>query len=150
MTGTKRGGYEKHAKSATRSATMTGRTSVRKGQRQAPRQSLLQGLTPRPKPDPTLKPWPKDSVVIVAATPMTVNVAGIRERIVDKICSDCRCRLAVDNHSIRAAWEMPERQGRPLRFLCAGCCKGYDRSSIEKLIDNRTTKGGNEGTELDR
>lgn len=150
MTRTKRGGYEKHAKSVTRSATMTGRTSVRKGQRQAPRQSLLQGLTPRPKPDPNLKPWPQDSVVIVAATPMTVNVAGIREYIVDQICSDCRCRLAVDNYSIRVAMEMPERQRRPLKFICVPCCTQYDRSSIEKLIDNRTTKGGNQGTELDQ
>ena len=148
--GTKRGGYEKHAKSSTRSETMKGRVgNNQKGGKAPPRQSVLQGLTPRPKPDPNLKPWPNDSVVIVAATPLTVNVAGIREFIVDQKCSDCQCRLAVDNFSIRAAWEMPERRARPLRFLCVGCCQLYDRSSIEKLIDNRTTKGGNEGQQLD-
>lgn len=152
MTGTKRGGYEKHAKSSTRSETMKGRAgNNQKGGKAAPRQSVLQGLTPRPrpKPDPNLKPWPTDAVVIVAATPMTVKVAGLRGFIVDQQCSDCQCRLAVDNFSIRKAWEMPERQARPLRFLCVGCCQHYDRSTIQKLIDNRTTKGGNEGQQLD-
>lgn len=158
MTG-RRGGYAKSARpkngrissthSATRSATLKGRESKRKGEASVPRAAQLLGLTPRPKPDPNLKPWPKDCVQIVAATPMTVHVASIREQIVDKTCADCRCRLAVDNHSIRIAHELPERQRRPLRFICAKCCLTYDRSSIERLIDHRRTNGRNEGAELD-
>lgn len=147
MTQTKRG-RTKGTRSEARSAALKGRESKRKGQKSVPRASQLQGLIPRPKPDPNLKPWPNDCLVVVASTPLTVNVKGIREYIVDQTCADCSCRLSVDNFSIRTAWEMPERQRRPLRFICVQCCLLYDRSSIEKLVDNRTTRGGNEGTEL--
>lgn len=86
---------------------------------------------------------------IVASTPATVNVRGIREKIVDEKCADCGQRLAVDSYSIRVAWEIPQRQGRPLKFICVDCCLKYDRKSIEFLVDLRQTKGTNKGNQLD-
>ena len=107
------------------------------------------GLPVRPKPDPTLRPWPSDVVQIVAATPATVNVRGIRGKITDGSCADCDARLAYDSKSIEDALALPQRQGRPLRFICVQCCLKYDRSKIECLIDQRTTRGTNEGNSLD-
>ena len=137
-------------KSRSRSSTLKGRTSPNKGKsRGQPRQSVTVGLTPRPKPDPTKKPWPRDCVTIVAATPATLNVRGITGTVTDQICAECTTRLAVDSDEIARAWAMPERQGRPLRFICVKCFVQYDRSSIERLIDRRTTRGTNEGNLLD-
>lgn len=133
---TRRGSH--HRKSETRSVTLSGRESGRKNTRQLPIASRTVGLTPRPKPDPNLRPWPKDCVQIVASTPETVNVRGIKGRITDQICADCRTRLAVDSWTIDYANAMPERDGRPLRFICINCCvTKYDRNTITKLIDHR-------------
>lgn len=87
--------------------------------------------------------------MIVAATPATVNVRGIIGHMVDQQCADCDTRLALDSESIAAAWAMPVRQGRPLRFICVECFSTYDRKSIEHLIDRRTTKGSNERSDVD-
>ncbi len=138
------------SKSLSRSSTLRRRQSPNKGKtRGQPRQSLTVGLPQRPTPDPTLNPWPDDCVQIVAATPATINVRGIRGQITDQICADCAARLAVDSWSIETAWAMPERQRRPLRFICVKCCLTYDRSMIEHLVDQRCTKGTNEGNQLD-
>lgn len=154
----KRGGYTKTARRKigridvaqreNRTSSLKGRESGRKAKKQLPRQSLIVGLIAQPKPNPNLKPWPHDCVQIVAATPMTVDVAGIRDFIVDEFCADCSCRLAVDNFSITQTMELPERQQRPLRFICVPCYQTYDRSQIKTLIDNRRAKPRNEGTEL--
>lgn len=69
--------------------------------------------------------------------------------MVDQQCADCGTRLALDSESIASAWAMPQRQGRPLRFICVECCLTYDRKSIEHLVDHRTAKGTNEGNDLD-
>lgn len=138
MTGNRRGRIST-TKSETRSAALSGRSSGRKGKRDIPRQSQVVGLPARPKVDPNLKPWPNDCVLIVASTPAKVNVAGIREQIVDQYCSDCHVRLAVDSFSIRKGMDMPERCRRPLRFLCTDCFQQYDRSGIDVLCDLRRT-----------
>jgi len=142
-------GAKSSTKSETRSATLKGRPSRRKGQRSIPRSAQVVGLVRQPKPDPRLIPWPADCVQIVAATPATVNVRGIRGRITDQVCADCQARLAVDSFTISTAWAMPERMRRPLRFICVDCFSRYDRNMITHLVDHRRTSGANEGTQLD-
>lgn len=138
------------SRSATRSDSLKGRESGRKNQRQLPVQSRTVGLPMRPKPDPALRPWPHDCVQIVAATPSTVNVRGIKGTITDQRCADCDCRLAVDSFTIQTALEMPERNRRPLKYICVSCCvQLYDRSTITLLVDHRQKGGTNEGTQLD-
>jgi hypothetical protein len=114
-----------------------------------PRSEQIVGLKRQPSPDPTKKRWPGDVIQIVAATPATVNVRGIRGTITDQICADCGVRLAVDSFTIETAEAMPERNRRPLRFICASCCLNYDRTTIQLLIDHRSTAGMNEGNQLD-
>jgi hypothetical protein len=147
---TRRNGRISSTKSQTRSDALRGRPSKRTGQKNVPRSAQVVGLIPRPKPDPTLRPWPSNCVQIVAATPERVNVRGIRGKIVDHVCAECQCRLAVDSFTIQTNWDMPERQRRPLRFICVQCCVSrYDRNSISLLIDQRNSTGNNEGIQLD-
>lgn len=100
------------------------------------RSAQLQGLKRPPQPDPRLRPWPVDCVTIVAATPGTVNVRGIRGEIRDGQCADYGTRLSVDSASISMALSLPAREGRPLRTICADCCLQYDRTGVQ-IIDNR-------------
>ena len=120
--------------------TPTRNTGRRYKTRQINIASRLNNVKQIPRPDPRLKPWPKNCVQIVAATPATVNVRGIREHITDQICHDCKTRLAVDSYSIRQALELPQRQGRPLRYICLNCFARYDRKTIDHLIYNRAPK----------
>ncbi len=103
--------------------------------------------------DPSsLKPWPSDCVQIVAATYKTVNLAGIRGRVSRRVCKDCQCFIGVDSYTIHIALMMPQRDGRPLKFVCVDCCLLYDRSGIVVLIDHRQQSDSgtaNEGVLLD-
>jgi len=135
------GGYRAKS-SETRSATLKGRPSHRKGQRMATRSSMVVGLPKQPPPDPTLKAWPTSCFVIVAASPATVNVRGIRGKITDQFCRDCGRRLAVDSYSIELSVCSPLRQGRPIEFLGIDCCfaKYSTRGVIMRL--NRPAESG--------
>lgn len=86
----------------------------------------------------TRKPWPDDCVVIVAATPETVQLHMIRGEPEPSTCHDCGCQLLVDSVTIDSALSMPERMGRPLRFLCLACHGEYAVQQIEYLTDHRT------------
>lgn len=141
-----RRGDRKHKASETRSATMTGRPSLRKGERQLPRQSLTVGLVKRPAPDPNKKPWPKDCVLIVAASPATVRVSQIRGQIIDKKCRDCGARLCVDSYSIDALWSNPIRQGRRIEYLGVDCCfETYETEGVQMLRSPVKSEGGEAG-----
>jgi hypothetical protein len=142
----KLGGNLKTKSSETRSETLKGRESQRKNKRQLPRSQQLQGRPAYQPPDPDLKPWPIDCVILVAATPATVNVRGIRGRIIDRSCQDCTTRLAVDSQGLKDAIELPQRQGRPVKIICVECCLKYDRSKIDVLKDLRSTT---EATEVE-
>jgi hypothetical protein len=125
------GGYRSRT-SETRSATLKGRPSHRKGQRMATRSSLVVGLPKQPAPDPTLKCWPKECVIIVAATPATVSVRSIRGLITDQFCRDCGQRLAVDSVSIAEMVDDPRRQRRPIEFLGLDCCfRKYSTKGVQ-------------------
>jgi hypothetical protein len=127
----------RHRASETRAESLRGRTSPRRHTRQQPRQSITVGMPVRPKPDPRLKAWPTDCVQIACAGPATVNVAGIRGRIVDQVCADCHARIVVDSQTIVQAWAMPERHGRPLRFIGVDCCfSNYSLAGVQ-ITDRR-------------
>lgn len=129
-------GAARHKTSATRASALRGRKSERKGQRSIPRQAKIVGLERRVV-NPDLRPWPSDVVQIVASTPEKINIRGLRGRVVSQVCADCARRILVDTFTILTAWEMPERERRPLRFICADCCRKYDTSGIKTLIDLR-------------
>lgn len=98
------------------------------------------------------KPWPIECVQIVAALYQTVNLAGIRGRVVRRVCHDCQCSLGVDSETIDDAILMKERNGRPLRYICVECCLQYDRCSIDHFVDQRVkskSQSVNEGVLLD-
>lgn len=100
----------------------------------------------------SLKPWPVDCVQIVAATYQTVNLAGIRGRVLRRVCNDCQSSLGVDSETIDDAIVMKERNGRPLRYICVECCLQYDRCSIDHFVDQRmksNSENVNEGVLLD-
>ena len=46
---------------------------------------------------------------------------------------DCKQIVAVDPYSIIKADNNPERQGRPIKFMCTGCANNYDFNTIDIL-----------------
>lgn len=86
---------------------------------------------------PSLKPWPSDAVIIVAAPSAESIVGNMRGPAFKCLCRDCGEELLADSFSRDAALAMPERMGRPVAHICIRCCVTYDRSSIQKLIDHR-------------
>lgn len=138
-----RRGDRKHKPSATRSETLTGRPSLRKGERQLPRQSLTVGLVKRSAPDPTLKPWPSDCVLIVAAGPATFRPSQIRGQVIDKKCRDCGSRLCVDSSSIDSLMSNPIRQGRRIEYLGVECCFAkYSKEGVQIVKSAVRSEGG--------
>lgn len=86
-----------------------------------------------------LKPWPADSVVIVAAV-IGEEQQEFMEARVETACHDCDARLYADSRTIRVAAGLPSRRGRPITFLCLNCCTTYDRSTLTEIHDHRGTK----------
>lgn len=119
------------------------RKSHRKGSRQLPRQSLVVGLPKQPTPDPSLKPWPTDCVLIVAAGPATFRPSQIEGFVCDKACRECGARLCVDSRSIDSLMSNPIRQGRRIEYLGVECCFAqYSKDGVQMLKSTRNSEGG--------
>jgi hypothetical protein len=115
-------GASKHSSSKTRASSLAGRTSPLRGSKAIPRSARLAGLKPLQKPDPEKIPWPTDCIIVVAASPATVEVRQIRGRVVDQRCRQCGARLCVDSVTVEEMQSHPLRQRRPIEFLGLDCC----------------------------
>ena len=82
-----------------------------------------------------LKPWPRDVVLVVAATAETVKVDKMRgcpERVE---CRDCGVDLVGDSWSSFRAKELAN--GRPVLHLCSSCLSDYDPNTVDTVEDHR-------------
>lgn len=84
----------------------------------------------------TLKPWPRDAVMIVAATPEAARRDQM-ESAEPAECRDCGRRLVVDGYTLRRALTMPARRGRPVRYFCVECYGHYDVGQCNIVEDHR-------------
>lgn len=84
-----------------------------------------------------VNPWPQDAVVIICAPCAEFVAEQIRGEPIAETCADCGCALFADSFTIERALSMPERYGRPLRFLCLNCGQNYDIRHVEILEDHR-------------
>lgn len=82
-----------------------------------------------------LKPWPRDAVMVVAARARDAR-PELMEGVAVEQCRDCRAVLHADTFTVRTAWGMPQRVGRPVLFFCPACCAGYDRSTVGVTVDH--------------
>jgi len=81
--------------------------------------------------------WPKDAVMIVAATPAEVHVDRMTGTPQDGVCRDCGAKVTYDSYTFGRASEMPARHGRPVLFFCTACAVRYDFKSITHFEDHR-------------
>jgi len=83
------------------------------------------GLPVRPIPAVPLKHLPRDVFHIVVKSHADMNFRAILGRLLPIRCDDCSCRLSVDTNLKAQADDMPERDGRRLRFICETCLSNY-------------------------
>ncbi len=62
---------------------------------------------------------------IVVRSHAQIDVSMIRGRLLPIRCADCNVRLSVDEQLFRSASEMPDRDARPMRFICKECFSQY-------------------------
>lgn len=83
----------------------------------------------------SLKPWPRDAVMIIAAN----RGEEKREHMdaqVHVVCRDCGKELAADSYTIATAAGLESRRGRPIAFLCTKCLLQHD-ANVDELHDHR-------------
>jgi hypothetical protein len=85
--------------------------------------------------------WPGDAVMIVAALAGT-EIREHMESVVPCDCRDCGRLLHADSRTIRAAFHLPSRRGRPVEFFCVECCMKYDAKSVNEMHDCRGDYAG--------
>lgn len=107
------------------SKLMKGKLSKRLGKKSVPVASRLNGIRQIETPDPTLKAPPANFYTVVVVSHATMDIGRIRGRLLDYRCDDCSCRLSVDTTKQQIAIDKPERQGRPLRWICKECSMRY-------------------------
>ena len=88
----------------------------------------------------TLKPWPRDTVVIVCAPPAEFVPQQCRGVATIEYCWDCGCMVYADSYTIERAETMPERCERDLQFLCLSCARAYNFAEVEIFQDLRKGK----------
>ncbi len=81
------------------------------------------------------QPWPSDALMVVASLEGQERREHM-ESVVPAACRDCGAALAADSFTIRTAWNLPVRRGRPVKFFCMACAHGYDMRSIDQLHDH--------------
>lgn len=121
-----------YAKSGTRSSTLRGRPSPHRGKsdQNRRRSSLTTGLKPRQKPDPTLRPWPRDVFVVAVHRHSDFDVRTIRGSIEFGTCEDCDEKLAFEAGKLERARFDPHCERRPLKIICRHCLATYNRKII--------------------
>lgn len=76
-----------------------------------------------------LKPWPRDAVMVIAADAGAADLPKM-EGIEFAECRDCGAKLHADTKTVRRAFELPARKGRPIKFFCCRCLPFYDLGSV--------------------
>lgn len=82
------------------------------------------------------KPWPIDAVIIIASRRGTEVRARMTDPAVEE-CRDCGVEVVVDTPSVSAAAAYPQRNGRPIAYLCIECAVTYNRGSVDHVIGLR-------------
>lgn len=78
----------------------------------------------------SLKPWPRDVVVVVCENPAWAD----RKRMdwpLRMECRDCCRNVLIWRRTLFRAWSHPQRFGRPVALLCTACIVGYDHQEIQ-------------------
>lgn len=70
------------------------------------------------------KPWPADAVMVVAKPEEEAARTPMEGRHPCR-CRDCGALLVADTFAVRRAEGHPLRAGRPVKFFCHGCARGY-------------------------
>jgi hypothetical protein len=89
-----------------------------------------------------MKPWPKDSVVLVCA-----NADAARREMMESAnpaeCSDCGGAVMYDSRSMRKILELEQRTrpkvnsaARPVKIICEACSAGYDIGQCDVIGDH--------------
>jgi hypothetical protein len=86
----------------------------------------------------SLKPWPKEAVIIVCPFPETANVVGM-ESVNPGFCRDCRRPVVYDGYTMRRCQAMDPAIlcGRPAELLCLECFPSYDFRQVTYFEDHR-------------
>ncbi len=87
-----------------------------------------------------LKPWPVDCVIVVAC------LAGAERReqmdsIHEDRCLECGRTVHYDGYTMDRCKAMPQRCGRPIRFLCHACFPLYGFGQVTYHEDHRHHRG---------
>ena len=86
--------------------------------------------------EPGKLPWPDDAVIIVAAN-AGEEIRDHMEGIHPCACRRCQQALHADTRTVRHAYNLPSRRGRPVEFFCVDCVLQHDPRTIEDLHDHR-------------
>lgn len=74
----------------------------------------------------TLKPWPRDAVMIVASL-AGEEIRSHMEGVHKDACRDCGRAVHADTFTVRRAESLPQRHGRPVKFFCLPCHSEYSK-----------------------
>lgn len=91
------------------------------------------------KAHPGLKPWPRDSITVVAARAGQADLTKM-EDIFHAACRDCGCKLHADTRSVRTASEILKsggtgHTGSEVKFFCRDCVLFYVPTPV--AVDGR-------------
>ncbi len=81
------------------------------------------------------KPWPRDAVIVVCATPESAIIERMSS-IVPTLCRDCRCPLVADGRTLETARLIDGSRRRPIECLCLRCYQTYEHV-FDLLVDHR-------------
>lgn len=90
-----------------------------------------------------MKPWPKDAVMLICATPESANRDHM-ESIHPGNCRICSQPIVYDGRTMRRAVELEaetSRGHRPIKFFCAPCASEHSiLDSCDIIVDHRGGK----------
>ena len=90
-----------------------------------------------------MKPWPKDCITIVCATPQEANRSKM-ESVNPGQCRDCGTAIVYDGRTMRRALEIERYIARrhnlpftrPIKFFCLECYSDYEVQQCDLLVDH--------------
>lgn len=121
----KRGRPSTPAPSATRAQSLRGRPHNRLGKKMVPMQSRAVPVIRPERPDPDMKRLPRDCFNVVFRRRSEVPVAKLSLPVLRIACVDCGNLLGIDKDLQRLAETKPDRELRPMRYICRQCFWEY-------------------------
>jgi hypothetical protein len=84
----------------------------------------------------TLKPWPRDAIMITCSSPERANRAQM-ESVNPGQCRFCGVEVVYDSRTMRRAQEISRKTGdRPVLFFCVPCSQQHDVATCDLLVDH--------------